>query len=123
MPWFAEAGAASSIVPIARFVDPSTFALKGGGYRCLFALAGIDEEGLTDQQPEARMRSVEGARGLPEGACLYQYSRVISDFSLPHQEAYANPVTQVFVDDRLNFLKRLQGFAALTCTGASPWNR
>ena len=44
-PWFAKAGAACSIVPISRFVRPNTFALKGGGYGCLFSLAGIDEEG------------------------------------------------------------------------------
>ncbi len=31
-PWFAKAGAACSIVPISRFVGPSVFALKGGGY-------------------------------------------------------------------------------------------
>ncbi|HEX4068456.1 MAG TPA: DNA-primase RepB domain-containing protein [Acidobacteriaceae bacterium] len=61
VPWFAKAGAACSIVPIGRFVSPSIFALKGGGYGCLFALGGIDEEGLTDQELEARMRSIEGA--------------------------------------------------------------
>ena len=38
-PWFAKAGAACSIVPIARFVGPEIFALKGGGYGCLFALS------------------------------------------------------------------------------------
>ncbi len=31
VPWFAKAGAACSIVPIARFVNSSIFALKGGG--------------------------------------------------------------------------------------------
>ena len=45
-PWFAKARAACSIVPIARFVGPEIFALKGGGYGCLFSLTGIDEEGL-----------------------------------------------------------------------------
>ncbi len=74
-PWFAKAGAACSIVPIARFVGPEIFALKGGGYGCLFALTGIDEEGLTDLELESRMRSIEGSlRGLPEGSCLYQYN-------------------------------------------------
>jgi len=110
-PWFAKAGAASSIVPIARFVGPSIFALKGGGYGCLFALAGIDEEGLTDQELDARMRSIEGAlRGLPEGSCLYQYTRVMSGFHLPVQKRYSNPVTQAFVDDRQAFLERTAGF-------------
>jgi type IV secretion system protein VirB4 len=110
-PWFAKAGAACSIVPIARFVNDRIFALKGGGYGCLFSLAGLDEEGLTDQELEAEMRSIEGAlRGLPEGACLYQYTRVMSGFDLPRKEHYANPVTQVFVDDRLAFLERSAGF-------------
>jgi len=31
VPWFAKAGAACSIVPVARFVNDSIFALKGGG--------------------------------------------------------------------------------------------
>jgi type IV secretion system protein VirB4 len=110
-PWFAKAGAACSIVPISRFVNERIFALKGGGYGCLFSLAGIDEEGLTDQELEAEMRSIEGAlRGLPEGACLYQYTRVMSGFDLPRKEHYANPVTQVFVDDRLAFLEKTAGF-------------
>ena len=39
VPWFAKAGAACSIVPIARFIGPNIFALKGAGYGCLFALA------------------------------------------------------------------------------------
>jgi type IV secretion system protein VirB4 len=110
-PWFAKAGAACSIVPIARFVNDRIFALKGGGYGCLFSLAGIDEEGLTDQELEAEMRSIEGAlRGLPEGACLYEYTRVMSGFNLPRKEHYENPVTQVFVDDRLAFLEKSAGF-------------
>ncbi len=111
VPWFAKAGAACSIVPIARFVNEHIFALKGGGYGCLFALSGIDEEGLTDQELEARMRSLEGAlHGLPEGSCLYQYTRVMSGFELPRQQQYPNPVTQVFADDRLTFLERTAGF-------------
>ena len=110
-PWFAKAGAACSIVPIARFVNDRIFALKGGGYGCLFSLAGIDEEGVTDQGLEAQVRSIEGAlRGLPEGACLYQYTRVMSGFDLPRKAHYGNPVTQVFVDDRLAFLDKSAGF-------------
>ncbi len=111
VPWFAKAGAACSIVPIARFIGSNVFALKGGGYGCLFALTGIDEEGLTDQELDSRMRSIEGAlRGLPEGSCLYQYTRVMSGFELPRQRRYSNPVTQVFVDDRLDFLEEKAGF-------------
>ena len=110
-PWFAKAGAACSIVPISRFVNNRIFALKGGGYGCLFSLAGIDEEGVTDQGLEAQMRSIEGAlRGLPEGACLYQYTRVMAGFDLPRTATYSNPVTQVFVDERLAFLERAAGF-------------
>jgi type IV secretion system protein VirB4 len=110
-PWFAKAGAACSIVPISRFVGTNTFALKSGGYGCLFTLTGMDEEGLTDQELDSRIRSIEGAlRGLPEGSCLYQYTRVMSGFDLPRQNKYPNPVTQVFADDRLAFLDRTAGF-------------
>ena len=110
VPWFAKAGAACSIVPIARFIGPHVFALKGGGYGCLFALTGIDEEGLTDQELGAKMRSIEGAlRGLPEESCLYQYTRVMSGFELPRQQKYKNSVTQTFVDDRLAFLEKTAG--------------
>ncbi|HEY4381381.1 MAG TPA: type VI secretion protein [Acidobacteriaceae bacterium] len=110
-PWFAKAGAACSIVPISRFIGPSIFALKGGGYGCLFSLTGIDEEGMTDLELDSRMRSIEGAlRGLPEGSCLYQYTRVMAGFDLPRQARYANPVTETFANDRLAFLEKTAGF-------------
>jgi type IV secretion system protein VirB4 len=110
-PWFAKAGAACSIVPIARFVGPNIFALKGGGYGCLFSLTGIDEEGVTDLGLDSRMRSIEGAlRGLPVGSCLYQYTRVMSGCDLPRQQKYSNPVTEVFASDRLDFLNKTAAF-------------
>ena len=106
VPWFAKAGAACSIVPISRFLNDHIFALKGGGYGCLFEVAGVDEEGLTDRELESFLRTIEGAlRGLPEGACLTQYTRARSGFDLPHGKAYADPVTQIFVESRLQFLK------------------
>ena len=110
-PWFAKAGAACSIVPISRFVGPNIFALKGGGYGCLFSLTGLDEEALTDLELEARVRQVEGAlRGLPEGSCLYQYTRVMSGFDLPRQKQYRNEVTETFASDRLAHLDKTASF-------------
>jgi type IV secretion system protein VirB4 len=110
-PWFAKAGAACSIVPISRFVGPSIFALKGGGYGCLFSLTGLDEEGLTEKELDARVRQIEGAlRTLPEGSCLYQYARVMSGFDLPRKRQYASEVTEAFANDRLLFLKENAGF-------------
>ncbi len=111
VPWFAKAGAACSIVPIARFVNDHLFAMKGGGYGCLFALSGVDEEGLTDQELESQLRMIEGAlRGLPEGAALCQYTRVRSGYDLPRQLSYSNPVTHTFVTDRLEFLEKTAAF-------------
>ena len=111
IPWFAKAGAACSIIPISRFVAPNIFALKGGGYGCLFSLSGLDEEGLTDLELDSRVRSIEGSlRGLPEGSCLYQYTRVMSGFDLPRQSHYANEVTETFANDRITFLKAKAGF-------------
>ena len=113
-PWFAKAGAACSIVPISRFVGPNTFALKGGGYGCLFALNGVDEESLTDQELDSRIKSVEGAlRGLPEGSCLYQYTRVMSGYDLPREPKYTNPVTEAFATDRLSFLNQSASFRSI----------
>jgi type IV secretion system protein VirB4 len=110
-PWFAQAGAACSIVPISRFVSEHIFALKGGGYGCLFSLTGTDEESLTDLELESHVRSIEGAlRGLPEGSCLYQYTRVMSGYELPRQTKYENDVTEVFASDRLKFLRQTAGF-------------
>jgi type IV secretion system protein VirB4 len=110
-PWFAKAGAGCGIVPIARFVSPRIFALKGGGYGCLFSLTGIDEAGVTDPGLDSRMRSIEGAlRGLPVGSCLYQYTCVMSGCDLPRQQNYSNPVTEVFASDRLDFLNKTAAF-------------
>ena len=65
-PWFAESGAACSIIPISRFVDGNVFASKGGGFGALFSLQGVDEEGQTDEQLDYLSRRIEGAlRGLP----------------------------------------------------------
>jgi type IV secretion system protein VirB4 len=110
-PWYAKAGAGCRIVPISRFVTPTIFALKTGGYGCLFSLTGIDEESLTDQELDARVRSIEGAlHGLPDGSCLYQYARVLSGFDIPRQKKYSDPVTETFVNDRLTFLENTGGF-------------
>ena len=85
--------------------------LKGRGYGCLFSLTGLDEEALTDLELEARVRQVEGAlRGLPEGSCLYQYTRVMSGFDLPRQKQYANEVTETFAGDRLTHLDKTAAF-------------
>ncbi len=110
-PWFAQAGAANRIVPVARFVNETVFATKTRGYGCLFTLAGVDEEGLTDAELEGRVRAVEGGtRGLPESSSLYEYMRVTSGFEIPREKKYADPATQSFVDARLQFLARTANF-------------
>lgn len=110
-PWFSKAAAACSIVPISRFVGNNIFALKGGGYGCLFSLTGIDEEGVTDLELESQAQFIEGAlRGLPEGSCLYQYSRVMSGFDLPRRAKYPNPIVEGFVVDRITHLDRTAAF-------------
>ncbi|HEY0308056.1 MAG TPA: type VI secretion protein [Acidobacteriaceae bacterium] len=59
----------------------------------------------------ALWRTIEGAlRGLPEGSCLYQYTRVMSGFDLPRQAKYPNPITEVFASDRLDFLNKAATF-------------
>ena len=113
-PWFAKAGAACSIIPISRFVSGQSFALKGVGYGVLMSLRGIDQESLTDQELEAQVRSLEGVlRGLPEGFGLYQYTRIRSGYAIPRRKAYANPVTESFVSNRLEYLNETAKFRRL----------
>src|SRR5579883_932339 len=114
-PWFATAGAACSIVPIARFVDKNFFALKTGGYGALFSLNGVDEEGRTDEELDAITKFLEGAlRVLPHDSCLYQYTRIQSGYDLPRRSKYENPVTEEFVTDRLTFLESTAGFRRIS---------
>ena len=90
--WFQQAKPTCSIVPIRRFVTDSVFALKNGGYGCMFALNGIDDEGLTDEVVEDAIRRVQGAlKSLPEHGRLYQYVRIRKGFDIPRQEHYSNP--------------------------------
>ena len=111
MPWYAKAGAASSIVPVSRWVAPNVFSLKTGGYGIVASLTGMDEESLSDQEIESRTRAVLGAlRGLPEDSCLYQYSRVLSGYEIPRKPTYGDPVLNSFVDDRLEYLNSNAGF-------------
>ena len=111
LPWYAKAGAASSIVPLSRWVSPMVFALKNGGYGVAASVVGMDEESLTDQELESRTRTIQGAlRGLPEGACVYQYSRVLSGYEIPRKQTYGDPVLDSFVNDRLDFLNENAGF-------------
>jgi type IV secretion system protein VirB4 len=111
IPWFAKAGAACSIMPITRFVTDHFFALKGGGYGCLFSLVGLDEECLTDQELNSHLSMVEGTlRSLPQDACLYQYSRTRLGFDLPRIERYPYVLTDVIVGERLRFLEAEAGF-------------
>ena len=110
-PWYAKAGAGCSIVPFSRFVTPTMLALKTGGYACWLHLTGMDEESLTDQELENRVRLIGASlRGIPENAGLYQYTRVLSGFDIPRQAKYDNPVTEAFVKDRLDFLDETAGF-------------
>ncbi len=111
MPWYAKAGAASSIVPLARWVSPTIFATKDGGYGILAVVAGRDEESLSDQEIEASTRTVQGTlRGLPEDACLYQYTRVLSGYEIPRRKSYGDPVLDSFVNDRVEYLNANAGF-------------
>ena len=87
------------------------FALKNGGYGVAASVVGMDEESLTDQELESRTRTIQGAlRGLPEGACVYQYSRVLSGYEIPRKQTYGDPVLDSFVNDRLDFLNENAGF-------------
>ncbi len=71
----------------------------------------MDEESLSDQEIDSTTRTVEAAlRGLPEGACLTQFSLVRSGYEIPRKSSYGNPVLESFVSDRLEYLNANAGF-------------
>ena len=109
--WYRKAKPTASIVPIARFVSPTCWALKNGGYGCLFSLTGVDDEGLTDDAVSHVINRVYGAlQTLPSSARLYQYVRIRRGFPIPRQSKYDNAVLETFVTDRINFLNQNAGF-------------
>src|SRR5215471_4525504 len=119
--WFRQAKPTRSIIPLSRFVSDSIFALKTGGYGCLFSLAGIDEEGLTDLAvKDAIARVHDTLQNLPDGARLYQYVRVRQGYDIPTKGDYDNPIVTGLVGDRRCFLhehaqlRRIELFWCLT---------
>ena len=132
MPWYAKAGAASSIVPVSRFVSPNIFAMKNGGYGFVASLTGMDEESLSNQELESRTRAVLGVlRGLPINSCLYEYTRVQSGYEIPRKESYGDAVLDSFVQDRVQFLNANAAFRRIDLhwvltiepDGKNPLNR
>jgi type IV secretion system protein VirB4 len=119
--WFRQAKPSRSIIPLSRFVSDSIFALKTGGYGCLFSLAGIDDEGLTDLAIRDIIARVHRAlENLPDGARLYQYLRVRKGFEIPTKGKYDNPTVAAVIADRRSFLeenahlRRIELFWCLT---------
>jgi type IV secretion system protein VirB4 len=104
--WFRQAKPTRSIVPLSRFVSDSIFALKTGGYGCLFSLAGIDDEGLTDLAINDAIARIHGSlQSLPDGAHLYQYVRIRKGYEIPTKGGYENPTVDAVVADRQSFLR------------------
>ncbi|HEX5424037.1 MAG TPA: hypothetical protein VF283_18245 [Bryobacteraceae bacterium] len=109
--WFEKAKPACSVVPIRRFVNEHVFALKSGGYGCMFAINGIDDEGLASDVVANALGRVEGAfKGLPENGRVYQYVRIRKGADIPRQEAYENSSVESAVTDRIAFLEENAGF-------------
>jgi type IV secretion system protein VirB4 len=106
--WFKKAKPARSIVPISRFISNNVFAFKRhGSYGSLFALDGIDDEGLPDEVLSDVITRPHGAwRGLPQNARLYQYVRIRQGFDIPRQPSYPNPITDSLVSNRIDFLRQ-----------------
>jgi type IV secretion system protein VirB4 len=109
--WYEKAKPACSIVPIRRFVTDHVFALKSGGYGCMFAVQGIDDEGVADDVIAEALKHIEGAfNGLPENGRVYQYVRIRRGFDLPRWRDYLNPHVENAIDERLAFLGRTANF-------------
>jgi type IV secretion system protein VirB4 len=124
--WFRHAKPTRSIVPLCRFVSDSIFALKTGGYGCLFSLAGIDDEGLTDASIDHAIACVHRAfKSLPEGTHLYQYVRIRKGYEIPTRQADRSPIVNAIIRDRIEYLnhnahfRRIELFWCLTIEPAA----
>jgi type IV secretion system protein VirB4 len=77
----------------------------------MFALDGIDDEGLTDDLVADAFRRAEGAfRSLPENGRVYQYTRIRKGFDIPRQKVYGNPDIESAITNRQAFLERTADF-------------
>ena len=109
--WYQKAKPACSIVPIRRFATDHVFGMKNGGYGCMFAVNGIDDEGLTDDAVAEVLRRIEGAlKSLPESGRVYQYVRVRKGFEIPRRKNYPNPHVENAICERVAFLERTADF-------------
>jgi hypothetical protein len=117
-PWFTKAGAATSILPISHFVGPNIFALKGGGYGCLFSL-----EASTPRAAPTRIWTFECAASKPPCADSRKAPASTSTpASSPASISPAGEVPQTRSRSPLpatgsSFLIRLPGSGVSTCTG------
>ena len=81
--WYRKSKPTRSIVPLSHFVSARVFALKNEGYGCLLGLAGVDDEGLTQEHVSSITARIQAAlASLPEGGRLYQYVRVRKGFAI-----------------------------------------
>ena len=102
--WYRKSRPTRSIVPVTRFISDTVFALKNGGYGCLFAVTGIDDEGLTDQAVADSVSCIYGALlALPRWADV-PISPCPEGNDLPRKERYADSTVDAFVSDRIEFL-------------------
>jgi type IV secretion system protein VirB4 len=109
--WHEKAKPACSIVPIRRFVTDHVFALKNGGYGCMLAISGIDEEALTDEAVGELLKRIESAfKNLPENGRVYQYVRIRKGFEIPRRKDYPNAQLDKAIDERIAFLERVAEF-------------
>ncbi len=125
--WYRKSKPTRSIVPLSHFVSARVFALKNGGYGCLLGLAGVDDEGLTQEHVSSITARIKAAlASLPEGGRLYQYVRVRKGFVIPRKDAYANPTAEEFVARRIEYLnenarfRRIDLFWCLTLEPTGP---
>ncbi len=71
--WFADAGAASTLFPISRFLNDALFATDEGGYGLVLQLNGIDPECVSDEKLAACSASMlQAQRLIGERLTLFQ---------------------------------------------------
>ena len=118
MPWYAKAGAASSIVPLSRWVAPNVFALRpaatASSPRSPAWMRRACPTRRSKRAPAQCWAHCAGCRKAPACTSTAVFCPAMRFHA---RAAYGDPVLDAFVDDRLEYLNSNAGFAGSISIG------
>jgi type IV secretion/conjugal transfer VirB4 family ATPase len=100
-----EAGSLNQQINLLGFLDEHVFLTKGGDVGAVFAVTGIDYEGLDAGGIDQYTKRLESAFKVLDDRCrVYQYLFKRNNPTIPHRE-YQDPVVNAAVSNRINHFK------------------